>query len=253
MITCYAQPDKIKSWRVLEAFASGCRGGMDSTAAQQLQPDGAAFYGVRPAWMHLWHQAIREQRVWYWLDNSWFDRAREVYFRVGCNAVQSWSIWPSSGVRLKKLGIDIKPWQKNGKRIIVCAQSDEFMRTVACRQDGAAGWNKQVLSQLAQQTDREIVLRDKQTKRPLAADLQDAWLLVTHSSTAAIEALIAGVPVILTDKTCMAAGFSTPFDEIDRPHHKDGREAWLARLADSQWTLDEMKNGTAWNMLNRGN
>jgi hypothetical protein len=230
---------------VLEAFAAGCGGKLDSTLAQKLQPGDAAFYGVRPGWLHLWNQAKVEKRNWYWLDNSWFDSSRETMFRVGCNAVQSWSHKLSTGTRLARLGVRIRPWQKRGAHIVVCNQSDEFMRTIARWPDGAAGWQRTIVKHLQASTERKIVVRDKQCPRPLAEDLKEAWLLITHSSAAAIEALISGVPVIVTDRDCASAGFSTPFDEIERPHYRDGREGWAARLADSQWTLQELRTG-AW-------
>ncbi|MFA6204491.1 MAG: hypothetical protein WC710_15035 [Gallionella sp.] len=248
MITCYAQPDKLKSWRVLEAFAAGCKGKLACTTSASLAPGGAAFYGVRPAWQHLWQQAQDEQRETFYLDNSWFDTTREAFFRIGHNAVQSWSSKPSDGKRLSSLGIQPKPWNKRGKHIIVCPQSDEFMRFAGWGQ-GRAGWLQHVTQRLEKFTERKIIVRSKRDPRPLAAQLQDAWLLVAHSSAAAVEALIAGVPVILTDRDCAAASFSSAFPLVETPRYPEGRAEWLARLADSQWTETELKNGTAWRKL----
>jgi hypothetical protein len=246
LITCYAQPDKVKSQRVLQAFAAGCGGRLSSTAAGELMEGDAAFYGVRPAWMHLWQQAVATRRQWYWLDNAWFDKAREQHFRIGRNALQSWSHKASDGKRLAQLGVQVHPWRKDGAHIVVCGQSDEFMRTAAGWPQGAAGWSRKVTRLLANNTDRPLVARIKLESKPLAEDLRDAWLLVTHSSAAAIEALIAGVPVIVTDPNCAASGFSTAFADVEAPARPDGREEWAARLADSQWTLDELRSG-AWN------
>jgi hypothetical protein len=248
LITCYAQPDKAKSQRLLEAFAAGCGGGMASTRATELLPGAAAFYGVRPPWLHLWQQAEKESRTWYWLDNSWFDATRETYFRIGCNEVQSWSTTPSDGKRLAQIGVKVQPWRKTGKHILICPQSDEFM--IIAGWNSAAAWVEYVTGQLRKETARPIIVRSKKDKRSFAQDLSDAWLVVVDSSAAAVEALLAGVPVIVTDRNSVAAGFSTPFEEIERPHYKLGRESWAARLADSQWTLEELKNGTAWRMLN---
>lgn len=223
---------------------------MDSTAAGELQPGGAAFYGVRPGWMHLWQQAVADGRQWFWLDNAWFDCTREQQFRIGCNAIQSWSRKASDGKRLARLGVQVQPWRKRGKHIVICGQSDEFMRTVAGYEKGVSGWRDQMLQELKQHTDRPVVVRDKRTPHPLDVDLRDAWLLVGHSSAAAVSALVAGVPVIVTDPACAVSGFSTTFAEIESPDRPEGREEWAARLADSQWSLDEMKNGTTWRMLN---
>ena len=249
-ITCYAQPDKPKSQRVLEAFAAGCGGRVVQTSARSLEPGPAAFYGVRPGWAHLWRQAQATARDWYYLDNSWFDAGRERYYRIGVNAVQSWSQKPSDGRRLAALGIGIKPWRPQGEGpVIVCRQSDEYMRTVAGWQGGALAWQEDVLNAMRPHTRRHIVVRVKGASRPLATDLEAAHLLVTHSSAAAVEALIAGVPVIVTDHQCAAAGFSSRFESIDNPVRPEGREPWAARLADSQWTLDELQKGMAWPTL----
>lgn len=242
MITCYAQPEKKKSQQVLEAFARGCGGRMARTDAAALAPGDAAFYGVRPGWMHLLQQAQREGRAWIWIDNSWFDASREAYFRIGRNAVQQWQHGPADGHRLRALGLRVRPWQRGGRHIVICRQSDEFLASVA----GRPRWLAEVETELARHSDRPRIVRSKRCARPLAADLQSAWLLVTHSSAAAIEALVAGVPVIVTDPHCAAACFSSEFREAEAPLRLDGREHWAAQLADSQWTLAELASGKAW-------
>lgn len=214
---------------------------MADTAVRNLWPGPAAFYGVRPAWWHLWRQA----REWFYLDNAWFDAGRERFFRVGVNAMQTWSRKPSDGKRLKALGVQIRP-QRRGRHIVVCRQSDEFMAFNAEWPGGALGWQQSVLTELKQHTDRPMVVRAKHSTLPLQADLKDACALVAHSSAAAVEALIAGVPVIVTDPNCAAAEFAMKFSDIESPPTLIGVEAWAQRLADSQWTLDEMREGAAW-------
>jgi hypothetical protein len=242
LITCYTQTEKNKSIAVLTAFAAGCDGKIVSTNVRELLPGAAAFYGVRPAWAHLWNQAKAEQRNWYYLDNAWFDVARETYFRIGVRAMQTWSMKPSNGKRLAKLGVRVKAWRKNGNHIVVCPQSDEFMRTIDW-----PSWRSDMLKDLRKRTDRQLVIRTKKSA-PLALDLKNAWLLVTHSSTAAIEALVAGIPVLVTDRLCAAAKFSSKM--VESPLMIAGREDLAERLADSQWTLDEMRAGMTWGMLN---
>ncbi len=222
---------------------------MASTTARELEPGGAAFYGVRPGWLHLWEQAKREARDWFYLDNSFVDAGREAYFRVGVNATQSWSTRPSDGKRLAQLGVRVQPWRRTGSHIVVCLQSEDYMRPVANWPSGVLGWQEHVLRALRPHTDRLIVVRGKKADRPLAQELGEAWLLVAHSSAAAVEALIAGVPVIVTDPACAASGFSSAFEAVESPRRPDGREEWAARLADSQWTSSEMRDGMAWRAI----
>lgn len=241
---------------MLEAFAAGAGGRVVHTSAPRLEPGAAAFYGVRPEWLHLWQQAVAQHRRRYYLDNAWFDVAREKFFRVGINAVQSWREKASDGRRLRELGIKAthRAWFDKGSHIVVCRQSDEFMRTVAGWQGGAIAWQQDVLNTLKGQTDRLIVVRIKGETRPLQQELIGARALVTHSSAAAAEALIAGVPVIVTDHQCAAAELGARFEDIENDArlflHIDEVQPWAQRLADSQWTLEEMRQGAAWKAIN---
>lgn len=241
-VTCYAQPDKRKSQDVLRAFALGCGGRMASTTTTELQDGSAAFYGVRPPWLHLLEQA--RQRTFYYLDNSFLDAGREHYFRVGVNELQTWSKAPSDGKRLSVLGAKVQPWTRGGSHVLVCPQSSEFMATLG----GQPDWLCEVREAIATYTDRPIRVRAKGSTQPLLADLRDAWIAVGHSTAVLNEALLAGIPVIATGH-CAATEFASTFDAIETPRRDEGRHGWAARLADSQWTLDEMRSGLAWKAL----
>ena len=222
LLTCYAQPDKAKSQLVLEAFAAGCGGTMASTTARALEPGAAAFYGVRGPWMHLWEQAKREGRDFYYIDNSYFDCVRERQFRVTRNRLQHTGQGESDGERFKALGLTVKP-MRGGRDVVICPATPEFMQDIA----RDPGWLERMKHKY-----RGAIVRTKQDKRPLLADLENARLLVTWGSAAAVTALLEGVPVVCAPECCA-------FDVQDRAK-------WAAVLADNQWTLDEFRNGTAW-------
>src|SRR5262245_47281912 len=135
LITCYAQHRKQKSLDICTAFAAGCGGIVGNVEEKELRPGDCAFYGVRPAWDRLWKQAKAEQRNWYYIDNAYFDCAREKYFRVVRNGLQcdgQNAVWGEQGEkRLASLGIKIKEWRKTGKHVVVCPQSAEFLSVVA--------------------------------------------------------------------------------------------------------------------------
>jgi hypothetical protein len=79
--------------------------------------------------------------------------------------------------------------------------------------------------------------------------LRDCWALVTWSSAAANEALLAGVPVF-TAADCAAALLGrTDFSKIEVPVYPEGRTVWAAALAGQQWSLDEFRHGVAWRTL----
>ena len=120
--------------------------------------------------------------------------------------------------------------------------------SLVCDIDGEA-WLADCQARLRAATDRPIRVRRKDDRRPLAADLDDCWALVTHASNAAVEAVLAGVPVFVTGPSAAAAMGSLDLDAIEQPVMPEGRRAWAERLAAAQWSLAEIRNGTAWSAL----
>jgi len=245
VVTCYATPAKVKAARICEWFAEGVKAAGGSARVypgipDQLEAGAAVFYGVTPATAHLWRQAKAEGRDWYYIDNSYFDKTRGTHYRITRNAVQFKGIAQSRGSRRAALGIRVQP-MRGGERVVVCLQSPEFMKTVAGITQPE--WFDSLREQLKSHAGLPMVLRGwngnkAQQMATLADDLKHAALLATWSSTAAVEALIAGVPVLCSEQ-CAAHGI--------KPEQRD---CWVDSLADNQWTIDEIRDGTAWKALN---
>jgi hypothetical protein len=67
-----------------------------------------------------------------------------------------------------------------------------------------------------------------------------------------VVAAIEGIPIFLTDPTNSQAQAvaHTDFSMIDSPKEYD-RELWIQKIAQMHWTLDELKDGTAWMHLRK--
>lgn len=241
MVICYPQPGKDKSRRILEAFAAGCGGKFGGEGTP-------AFYGV-VGLESIWH-AARARRDFIYLDNAFFDCARGTHYRAARNRLQQ-----AGGPDFKRLaGLDVtvQPWRKSGRHVLVVMQSDHFMREVAGWPHGAQNWQATVLRRIKEQTDRPIVVRhwsrDKvERAQALRSDFKDCWMVVTHASAAANEALLDGIPVYVTDQDCAAVPMASR--NIEDPYYSEDRAHWVARLAGSQWTLREFVDGVAWRAL----
>jgi hypothetical protein len=236
-VCCYPIPEKRKAALTCEAFAAGVvRAGLRADVyrvpPRELGPGAAVFYGVRPCVRHLWEQAKREGRDWYYIDNSYFDVARERQFRVTKNAIQHTGQGRSDGRRFDALGLEVKPMRDSGSIILVCAQSAEFMSVVA----GDPGWRERVTRNFERHYGDRVLVREKGCQRPLSEDLARARLLVTWSSAAAVMALLDGVRVMCAPE-CAAT-------------YANNRRRWASVLADNQWTIDELAAGRAWRGLN---
>lgn len=245
-VFCYPQPWKNKALRICRAFADGCGGTVVKDG--RLRDGPAMFYGIAPGMERLW-RAAQDGRDFYFADNAYFDAARQTYFRVTKNRLQHSGLGTSTGERFATLRIPIEPWRGDGKHIVLCPQSDHFMQAIA----GYGGnWTADTTAMLRKVTDRPIRVRlwarDKAVQADsLQVDLCDAHALVTWSSSAAISAILAGVPAVCAGQSA-ASPVAATIPEIGNPP-RPLREEWAGVLADNQFTVSELANGTAWAML----
>ncbi len=257
-VTCYVQAGKEKSERLCNAFASGVRanGGKATIYAgcDALQNGAAVFYGVRPNQRGLLEQAKAQDRDWYYIDNAYFDRTREKYFRVTRNRLQHHGVGESDGARFRAIGQDIEPWRMSGAHILVCPQSDEFMDTFC--EDGAK-WEALTVARLKKITQREIRVRAWQSNKinwykTLPEDLRDCWALVTYSSASAISAMMSGIPAFVTAYDCISRVVANAdLEAVDHPYYVHGLRPWANVVADNQFTVEEIASGFAWWHLER--
>lgn len=250
----YPTPGKAKAKMLLDAFCGGAGGTTADRIPDRLLPGAVAFYGVVQETYHLWQQAKAEGRDWYYIDNAYFDPCRETYFRITKNRLQhDGHMDETDGKRWAALGLDIAPWRKPGEHIVVCPASDSFMKLAG----GYEGnWGEDVVRELKKHTRREIRYRpwerDKaHAYKTLPADLDGAWALVTYTSAAAISALRAGIPAVVTAEDCISRFMArNRLDQIEDPFYPEYRERWAMVVADNQWTVREMKDGLPWRWMN---
>lgn len=246
MVTAYPVACKRKSFDLCLAFARSCGGQIGTN----LRPGPAFFYGVDGSNEAEWRGALAAGETVLYCDNSLFDSRRQQAFRIAKNRLQHSGTGVSDGKRFAALGIDIAPWRTGGEHIVVVPQSDSFMRTIAGYQ---GNWTEDTLAALKARTGRPIRVRpwarDKAAAASsLAADLAGAHALVTYSSAAAVTAVLAGVPVVVTAADCAARPMSGSLEALeDLP--TPCRQNWAGVLADSEWTVAEIRDGTAWRAL----
>lgn len=244
-MTPYPTLGKPKAKVLLDAFMAGCG---------DLKQPAAVFYGVNETNIEHWRRVRRTGATYYSIDNSYFDETRgfkepHAQFRITKNRFQVGARrLASDGSRFAALGIQVKPWKRPcaGSHTVVCQQSDAFMRDVAA---WPYDWLKATLRGLTG-TSPVVVRtwdRDKlKSMRSLPQDLENAHLLVAHSSAAAVTALIHGVPVSVD---FMSALWGCNFNVAD--DNCPVRLNTLGVLADNQWSLGEIASGKAWGWLNK--
>jgi len=240
VIKAYPVANKQKSIDICRAFIEGA----------PKKAEGSVFYGVDKTNVMEWDiERKRETRPWFYIDNSYFDSVRGKQYRVSKNNTQCHPDplgRPSTGERFARLGIKLKPWHPNieGYYLII-EQSQSFMTTVACDPDWFTRTVKNYTAHGVEVRARGWGRDKLKLQATLIADLTGASTLVTHSSAAAVTAVIEGIPVIVSGMSALAQmRWSTD------PEH-DQRLGHLNALADNQWTLDEIRAGKAWEWLTK--
>lgn len=165
------------------------------------------------------------------------------YYRWTIDGWQMKAILPVPDDRWRALNIEVKPWRTEGRHIVLACPSPTYEKV-----HGIAGWTDETIRALSLVTDRQLVVRDKETKRPLQADLDGAHCLITHGSIAAIESVILGCPVIVHPDSAAALVGRTKLKFIERLVCPD-RTAWLNSLAYSQYSEPELVDGTLWRLI----
>ena len=82
-------------------------------------------------------------------------------------------------------------------------------------------------------------------------DVESAASCVTLSSSAAIDALINGVPVFVEDTRSFAYGVANlDIKNINNPINNE-RETLFKSIANTHWSIEEIKNGKCWFFLKK--
>jgi hypothetical protein len=150
--------------------------------------------------------------------------------------------------RFVKLGLELKPWRKDGDFVLIAPNRAFGAPGRAMSQD----WADRAAARLEKLTKRRIVIRrhpgNDAPKRPFVADLENCWAVVIWSSSVAVHALANGVPCFIESphQIVKPASASGLIDELVIPD----RLAAFETMANGQWRLDEIERGEPFKLLN---
>jgi len=239
----------------LQSFITGAGGQLSTWEKHSNKMTPVVLRGVvRRKEMAVCHAAGRD---FYYIDTGYFGNGRKkTYHRITRNNVQNIGpIIDRPGDRLGATGVKFRKF-RGGTNILVAPPSQKLLNLYDIVLED---WLENVQTEIKKYTDRPIVLRTKQGRSTrvttdtmeMALD-QDVHCLVTYSSIAAGEALVLGKPAITLGPNAAGALCSQTLAEIENPHIPtlDEVDAWARHIAYCQFTEAEMRDGTAWRILN---
>lgn len=213
------------------------------------------------------------------LQRKMFQRSKQ--HRIGVNGFlnnQGYFVLDDSydDQRRKNLNIEWSGWKNNPNgHILLMLQlpGDASMRNVDTYQ-----WALNTITRLREFTGKKIIVRTHPShkpkdnddfykffyqihldfqnvefslgsKTPVEKDLESAYCTVAFSSGSSIDSIFAGIPVLATDPGNFTFEISSNYiSDVENLKLAEEKEInrWFNKLSYSQWSPEEMENGTAW-------
>ena len=241
---------------ILQSFVQGAGGRISSWSKEENTTIPVVLRGITKRKEMAACRAVG--RDFYYIDTGYFGNGKKKTFhRVTKNDVQWFGpVVERPGDRLSKTGVQFTKFRQDGSKILLAPPSQKLLNLYNINLEQ---WLETTRSEIGAYTDREVVVRLKQgrsvrqtTDTMQMALADDIFCLVTFSSIAAGEALLCGKPAITLGPNAAGPLCSHSLAEIANPKIPtlDEVEAWARHLAYCQFTEPEMRDGTAWQILN---
>jgi hypothetical protein len=206
------------------------------------------------------HLCEQQKRDYYYIDTGYMGNLskRKDFHRVVKNNVQNMSPrYDLPEDRFLKIpgaekNIRFKGWLKNDGPILVVTPSAKPCNFYDVDRDK---WVYDTVHEIQKHTDREIIIRDKGSRRERLGDnsvpaqlvRDNIFCLVTYNSIAATEAISTGVPAIALAPGAANELCTKKISQIETPYYPDEEVVvrWQNWLAYCNYTTTELRNGTA--------
>tara|TARA_E500000331_G_scaffold263445_1_gene254437 strand:+ start:476 stop:1273 length:798 start_codon:yes stop_codon:yes gene_type:complete len=179
---------------------------------------------------------------------------KNTYFRIIKGHIHTQTMKPDND-RLKN--VSVNNWQNNDGHILLCPSSPTVTRWISgISQDE---WSDKITNVIKEYTDRPIRFRNK--PRPgnqwfetsITDDLEGAYALVTNMSLSAVDAIVFGIPAFTHIENIASPVSNTDISNINNPMkpNKQIINEWLNCVGQNQFTLEEIGNGIAYDILKK--
>ena len=184
---------------------------------------------------------------------------RKIYHRIVKNAMQHSTIMDVPDDRWQQLvkfnpNMEYKGWKKSGSKILVVLPTEKPFQYYG---HDRAKWIQKVEKTIKKHSDRPIVWREKASRGVRTNETiydaldDDIYALVTYNSIATVEAVQHGIPAFGLAPTAADPVCSNVLAKIENPvmPSEELVYKWLSSIAYSQFSLDEIITGQAWQLV----
>ena len=241
---------------------------------------------VAVIWSVLWRGRMeRYQRIWnqYRKNNKPVivievgGLRRNQSFKIGINGINRDADFANQEFDDKRWPLfkhELRSWNPTGELIVICGQHDasEQWKGLPKMQN----WIAQQITEIRKYTTRPILVRPhprnqidfsekdfenvkvRMPKRDYKTyddtdfkkTLERTWAVVNHSSNPAMESVIRGVPVFVSESSLCHDVGNTSLADINTPAMPN-RITWANWLSYTEWFKDEIEQGLPWKRIKK--
>ena len=202
---------------------------------------------------------------------------RNSSFKIGINGINRDADFANQEFDDKRWPLfehELRPWNPTGDMIVICGQHDSSEQWKGLPR--MSQWIEQQIREIRKYTTRPILVRPhprnqiqfkesdfknvkvRHPKRDFRtyddtdfkATLERTWAVVNHSSNPAMEAVINGVPVFVSESSLCHDVGNIKLAEINTPAMPN-RKNWANKLAYTEWFEDEIRQGIPWRRIKK--
>ena len=200
---------------------------------------------------------------------------RNTTWKIGINGINRDADFANQQFDAKRwplFNIEMKPWKQTGNVIIICGQHDTSQQWH--KNSRMSSWIEQQIKEIRKYSQKPILVRphprnnfefdekkytNVKIKRPqrdwstyddtdFKKTLKSTWAVVNHSSNPAMESIINGIPVFVSESSlCYDVG-NTALCDMEKPAMPN-RQNWANKLAYTEWTTQEIREGLPWSRI----
>jgi len=271
----------LNSKPIFDAFIESLR-----NAGEQVYINQSVNADVAVIWSVLWRGRMQSyQKIW----EQYRAQGKPVIvievgglrrnqsFKIGINGINRKADFANQEVDNKRWPLfkhTFKPWNPTGDIIVICGQHDASEQWKGLPR--MSTWIEQQINEIRKYTTRPILVRPhprnhiqfrendfKNVKIRLPkrdyktyddtdfkATLERTWAVVNHSSNPAIEAVINGIPVVVSEYSLCHDVGNLGFADINTPAMPN-RQNWANMLSYTEWFKDEIQKGIPWSRIKK--
>lgn len=198
-------------------------------------------------------KCLREKKEFWFVDSGYTNflyKKQKVWHRLVHNHIHHGPLrrsYPTDRLSLLP-SLPATKWRRKGSKILVIESSPSHYQMQGTTLEK---WRKRIAHQIRTVSDRPIEFRtkegskkDRPTVYELLKETKEYYCVVSDSSAAAVEAIWTGTPVVTLGRHITNSVSKNNLEQINELY-RDDLDHWLAMLSYSQFTFDELCDGTA--------